>query len=334
VFAFSVRIVLLMSCAFIPAGALQASAQPVNRALLIGASQYPKLEANRQLEGPENDVTRVRALLLEGRLAKFHEANITVLAGWPTATARRPTRGNIEREFRRLAAVAGPGDQIVILMSGYGSQQETDYDAAVKETDGLDEVFLPADVESQVNMPGRIRNAIADDEIAEWLAAIRAKEAFVWVLFDTCHSGAPTGGTERERGIPWNELMMESTIGPVARITGRRGLPAPPPGSTRFDIGNDSGGVVAMYAAPSAQPTTELRLPQGKQDAAWHGLFTYTVVEILSQAREPITYRAVMDRVRERYRALGRVNEGPDVEGVDANRLVLGPASPARSSVR
>ena len=42
-----------------------------------------------------------------------------------------------------------------------------------------------------------------DDEIGGALDAIRDKGAFVWVIFDNCHSGTAT------RGVPIDEIAEE-----------------------------------------------------------------------------------------------------------------------------
>ena len=65
---------------------------------------------------------------------------------------RRPTRANIEREFRRLADRAGPGDQVFVLLAGHGDcQPESDPPHPLHpEPDGIAEVFLPADVRPAV----------------------------------------------------------------------------------------------------------------------------------------------------------------------------------------
>ena len=67
--------------------------------------------------------------------------------------SRRPSRPAADAAEHRarvsqLAEQAREGDQVVVLLAGHGSQQpESDPpDAAYPEPDGLDEIFLPADV--------------------------------------------------------------------------------------------------------------------------------------------------------------------------------------------
>src|SRR5687767_5748053 len=130
------------------------------RALLIGVTEFqdPRLKS-RGLKGPGNDVELFRQILTRAPLS-VPAANITVLSGARTDPAFRPTHANIEREFARMAQVSKKGDQLVILMAGHGSQQPADADPADEEPDGLDEIFLPADVAGWDGKSGRVRNAI------------------------------------------------------------------------------------------------------------------------------------------------------------------------------
>ena len=255
--------------------------------------------------------------LLTSTLGSFEAANVRVLAGWPANAALRPTRANIEREFRRLAQEALPGDEVVILMAGHGSQQPADPDPDNYEPDGLDETFLPADVGAWDGRVGKVANAIADDDIRAWLREIRTKGAFVWILFDSCHSGTMTrDGAERVREVPMSELVPADVL--RRRMPKNRGAGS----SEASQLHLGSGGVVAMYASQASEVTPEKILPDG--GATWHGLFTYYVVEILEQATEPMTYQELAERVNQRYRSLGRFGPTPGFEGSDSERMVLG----------
>ena len=118
------------------------------RALLVGVTKYDHLPRDKSLEGPANDVRLMRRLLQERY--RFSADGIVSLTEDENTPDRRPTRANIEREFRRLAEQAREGDQVVVLLAGHGSQQpESDPpDPVNPEPDGLDEIFLPADVDA------------------------------------------------------------------------------------------------------------------------------------------------------------------------------------------
>lgn len=68
---------------------------------------------------------------------------------------------------------------MVVLLAGHDSQQpESDPpDPNNPESDGLDEIFLPADVSAWKGTKERVPKAIMDDQIGAWLRAITAQRA-------------------------------------------------------------------------------------------------------------------------------------------------------------
>src|SRR5262249_53819919 len=150
-------------------------------------------------QGPANDVVLLRETLVKH--FGFAEGNIVTLSeqqGKDRGEKHYPTRKNIEREYKALADRAGAGDHVMIFMAGHGSPPPEDPNAAGAEPDGLDEIFLPRDVGKWDATAGKVANAIIDDELGEWLGAIRKKKASVWILVDACHSGTITRGTAKE----------------------------------------------------------------------------------------------------------------------------------------
>ena len=139
------------------------------RALLIGVTKYDHLPRDRSLEGPSHDA-QLMGRLLRDRY-QFPAEGIVTLTEDQGSPALRPTRANIEREFRRLAEQAREGDQVVILLAGHGSQEPENPPHPVHpEPDGLNEIFLPADVSQWMATPGHVPNAIVDDDLGAWLA--------------------------------------------------------------------------------------------------------------------------------------------------------------------
>ncbi len=153
-------------------------------ALLVGCTKYDKLAENFWLHGPGNDVVLMRKVLTE-RFG-FADRDIVTLAEGPRA-AGRPTRANIQRQFDRLAREARPGDQIVIVLGGHGSQQPDQ--EPFDEPDGLDETFLPCDAGPWDGSKLAVHNAIIDDEMEVWTRAITDKGAALFLILDSCHSG-------------------------------------------------------------------------------------------------------------------------------------------------
>lgn len=287
------------------------------RALLVGVTKYIHLPQKRQLEGSGNDAALLRELLTGARF-RFDPDRVTVLAGWPADERLRPTRANISHEFARLAAESGPGEVVVIFLAGHGSQQPADADPDDPEPDGLDETFLPADAAGWNGRAGHVDGAIRDDDIRAWVAAIRARGAFVWLLVDACHSGTLVRGNplsaERERRLPADQVVPEEVLREARGRTLERG--------GALGISPEDRDLVALYAAQPDELTPEMRLPTG--EGPWHGLLTWTVAEVLSESASPLTYRELAERVTARYRMLQRFSPTPLLEGGGLDRRVLG----------
>jgi S1-C subfamily serine protease len=296
-------------------------------ALLVGCTQYPNLKDKKkwELAGPTNDVDLMKSIL-NGQFG-FRPEQIVTLSGWPEQPELRPTRANIEREFKRLADIAGKGDQVVILLSGHGSQQPADDDANDPEPDGFDEIFLPADVKGWNGEKGSIENAIVDDEIRAWLTAIRDKGAFVSIIVDACHSGTMTRGgpQERERLVPAKDLIPQEILKAAEERAAQRERSRGEPSAEAGILGPSSatGDMVALYAAQSTEFAPELPLPLYSEKARPQGLFTYTLTQVLQQSQTPLTYRELVERVNASYRTW-RSQPTPMIEGEGMDREVLG----------
>lgn len=302
--------------------------QSVSHALLIGVTNYPHLEKRFQLLGPANDIALVRETLT-GAPFNVDPLRIVQLVEPPAGTVKipspgirpeRPTRAKIEQEFRRLSKTVNKGDQVFIFFSGHGSQQP---DESGDEIDGLDEIFLPADVDKWKGDIGAVPNALTDDDIGEWLKEIRNTGAFVWVMFDACQSTTMTRGAEIEvqrfvppgvLGIPSRTVKRETRMTSVGRAK-----------NEILDLA-ESAGIAALYAAQTTESTPEKPMPDGplKTKRSVHGLFTYTLMTVLQQATGRLTYRDLLERVVQQYRAMGRSSPTPGFEGGGLDREVLG----------
>jgi Caspase domain len=306
-------------------------------ALLVGVTKYPNLEKRFELQGPANDVLLMRDLLLKH--FGFRPEDIVVLAEHQ-GPDRLPTRANIEKEFKRLATAAQSGDQVVILLGGHGSQQPEDPNSKDPEPDGLDEIFLPRDVGKWDGATGKVKNAIIDDELGDWLKAIQAKKASVWIVFDACHSGTMTRGVnehvrqanpDQALGVP-KEALQKAREDAARRDAAKPKTEAtrgggPPPARPQNAT---PGGVVAFYACQDTEVTVEQDMPANSADARPYGLLTYTLVQVLTKAAEagsrPLTYDELAQRIQAHYASLGRTSPTPLIEGrnEERDREVLG----------
>ena len=146
-----------------------------------------------------------------------------------------------------------------------------------------------------------MKNAVVDDEIRAWVNNIRNTGAFVWLVIDACQSGTMARGAEVERQIPMSELVPQAAIDAAISHSARRGTAD---ADALLGWSDSAGDVAALYAAQMTETTPERPLPNANSPV--HGLFSYTIADILSQSTTALTYRELALRVIEQYRAMPR----------------------------
>lgn len=326
-------------------------------ALLVGCTKYPHNPRIPELWGPANDVPAF-AKLLHQRFG-FPTANIQQLVGWPDDPDQRPTCANITAGFERLISAAAPGVQIVILMSGHGTQlpipesQASAMDPNNPEYDGLDEVFLPADVKPWTD--GQPENALLDDQLGQWLDQLKARGAAVWIVFDCCHSGTMTrsiDAVERQRGVPPQILGVPNERLEAAAEKRRSGAAqagtgeqSRGPQSREIDgvdivagapADDQAGRITAFYAAQAFETAPELPRPADapRTPENYYGLLSYVLLQTFETQTASLTYRDLGRRVISRYRSeRGSRSPTPFFSG-DLDGEVLGRSLfPERTSI-
>jgi hypothetical protein len=340
-------LVLVLAAISLPTyadAAAGAATTGTSRAVIVGVSRYDNLPEGKQLLGPQNDAVLVRQLLLA---RGFEARNVTTLAdGVPGAG--RPTRAAIMGALDDLVAAARRGDFIYLHFSGHGSQQPARQDAGPgtdPEPDGFDEIFLPRDIGAWDGQRGTVDGALRDDDIGRVVRALRTKGAFVWVVFDSCHSGDMTRGVpvddERDRRVDFLDLVRPAdraaaqSLEDAARAaaTRTRGEDAPEASvgdaNAQAALSGDAAGFVAFFAAQTTETTPEMRLPAGQSPRQSHGLFTYSLVRAI-QEHPQLTYRQLMQQVLTQYQAMNRVRPTPLQLGTDLDAPVFGSAAGPR----
>lgn len=341
----------LTALALLAALATTASAQPkaapAKHALLVGCTSYPNHPQMKMLYGPVNDVKLWHATLTKN--FGFPDANITKLVGWAdTPAGQRPTRKNITAAFEALITKAEDGTHVVIALSGHGMQvplppNADPLDPTNYEPDGLDEVFLPADVES-ADKDGQIPNALKDDEIGKYLDRLRAKGAHVLIIFDCCHSGTMTrGGPATGNALPRvisrvaspealgisQKQVADSVARAKAAVAAKEketGKPVPETVKVKAAPNKQGGSLVAFYGAQPFEEAPEMPLPEDKPLARefFHGLLTFSLNTTLQQRQAPLTYADMAQIMASQYRGVvGAKGPVPYAEG-DLDREVLG----------
>lgn len=256
-----------------------AAAQAELRALLVGVSDYDDSLGLADLRGPANDIT-----LLHQVLRARGASDITLLAdGVPGGSV--PSRAAILAAFGDLAARATAGDLVYIDLSGHGTRQG---DPEGDETDGLDEVFLPADTGRAEPGSNRIPNALIDDEIGAAVRRIRQTGADVWLVMDSCHSGSGLRAAAPETAARFVDPALLGIDVAASRLGEAQVIedsgPEPP------------GRFLAFYAAQSSELAREVNF-RGEDGADnWFGLFSAKLAARMQDAGA-ISYRQLFQAV-------------------------------------
>jgi hypothetical protein len=330
--------IVFLSCCLMLFCSTASYGEARKRALLVGVTRYPTLGLERQLRGPINDVRLLRDVLVSQ--FRFRDEDIVMLTETRPVEAGKaepiaspdllPTRANIVAQIQRLIADAAPGDVVVILFAGHGSQQPKTNPDQDDEPDGLDETFLPRDTGRWDGNSATVRSAILDDEIGQWTDELRNKGAHVLLIADCCHSGTLLRGTEVSRWM--DPVALGVPVGSLPASRGGNSL-APDPIVRRSVSRTGSGTVTAIYATMPKETEPEDLLPLGSSSASvsiptkykrrQHGYLTYHICQTLARSSRSLTYGELINSLHDSYRAMGRMQPTPWVETEAAERQVL-----------
>ncbi len=268
-----------------------ATAQAEVKALLVGVSDYASGTGIPDLRGPKNDVTLMRDLL-----SKRGVSDITVLAH-DMDGVKAPTRQAILDALQNLIDRSSAGDLVYFHLSGHGTRQP---DLDGDETDGLDEVFLPADAGKAPEGHNQIQNALTDDDIRQSILSIRRKGADVWFVMDSCHSGSGSRFTSQFSAV---RNVDPETLGLNLQAVAPTNIEQTASPSVETEDG--MGRFIAFYATKSDDVAREVQLSQEANGDSnqWYGLFTSVLASQLEGAQSP-TYRQVFQAV------LSKLNRG------------------------
>ena len=152
------------------------TAVPRGYALVVGISQYEKLDESRQLRFPESDAEAFYRVLINHEGGAFPAENVHFLKG------SQATLANIKRELEGwLPSVAKPSDRVVVYFAGHGFVQNGRGFLAPYDVD-------PAQLETTAYPMTTLGDIIANKIGAGWKV----------LLTDACHSGKVNSETTNE----------------------------------------------------------------------------------------------------------------------------------------
>lgn len=308
-----------------------ASMAATRRALLVGVSQYPDLAAELQLKAPANDVRLLRDVLIQ---RGFEAADIELLADGVVG-AELPTRAAILSALQGLATRSGPGDTVVLHFSGHGSLQWADGapPAIPDQPVRWQPVFLPRDAQGWNGKIGQaVGQAITDQTLRRLVDRINDRGAFVFAMFDACHSARLVRGA-----LPGTDATQLRVRQVEPSALGMRGDPPPdvvpswaaqPAESPRTaDLSAARGRAVYFYAAQSIELAAAMAQQVGAEPR-WHGLLTWNVAQAIALGQS-MSYRQMAQHVLWRYDRLPASTATPLFSGDGLDQPVFGPSAPA-----
>ena len=316
---FLVMAFLAIPLSGVAAGETQPPESVTRYALLVGVSQYPS--GVPSLQGPRNDVSLIRDILLERKFAADH---IQILADGVESAAGLPTHAAIMNALQGLTQRVRPGDFVYLHFSGHGSRQPVVQDAA--EPDGLDEIFLPHDIGQWDGGNHAVQNALVDNDIGKMINRLRERGAFVWAIFDACHSATLTrSGDVIARNVDPGNLGIPQDAFKALPVS-RGGSDAQASGfqkSLAAAQGSGMGGYVAFFGARPDQIAPEMKLPRNSANSQPYGLLTFTLASVLTQS-PGITYRQLNESLLREYSVMFVTSSTPLAEGSNLDAPVFG----------
>lgn len=270
-------------------------------ALLIGINDYA-LSGERDLAGPENDVSLMKDLLR--RRFGLSDEDIA------TVTNADATHLGIQKAFKDLANKESACDFVYIHYSGHGAQ----FDNANKEErcgndydmEEMDQTWVSFGARSKSYSGDETRNNhdVLDDEINDWLSDLDT-DNYVFVS-DSCHSGTVFRGDVDGVRSASNYQDTHPLAEAVLRCKG------------------DARGI-KIGAARDIEEAIEIRPRHGNEERKVYGRFTWYWAKALENALPSETWSDVFDRAYAQVISdeEGSRKQSPQITG-NAERSIFG----------
>jgi serine/threonine protein kinase/tetratricopeptide (TPR) repeat protein len=283
------------------------------RALLVGCTRYVNLDGQFQLQGPGNDVVLMRKLLHE----KFQLAQGEIVTLADELPQEERKQFWVKTQVGGVFAFAPSGNPLCVL----GPLALPPQDPARLAT--------RANIQREIVRMARMAMS-PEDQFIIFLAGHSTQAPVAGggprhpmeTLFLPRDVGKWDSATTRVRNAITSRDFTDWTK-PIAEAGARLWLIYD---GCHGDLGYQEvygKNAVFTYACRPNEPTVELLIPPEGRNRKAHGLFTYTLNQVLKPAPKPIRYTEMVKRIRDRYVADGRVYPAPWVAGGNVNGLIL-----------
>lgn len=268
----------------------------------VGIDKYtsPKVP---KLDGCVQDVLDMKSLLIK----KFNVPPNRFL----TLTDRQATHVAIISGFRKQLidnAKVHRNALVIFQYSGHGSQVK---DRSGNKADGLDSTLVPVDSR---DLKGSYFD-IVDDEIRELFEELSQYTSNIVFIIDACHSGNPTRGAGKTRGLPEDDRPQPPE---PPRRQSTRGGPQLRGGEMTAMLPRDQR-YVAIAATLPHELANEKSFPEIPKA---NGALTFYLLKALERAKPETTYRQLMAEVANSVTS-AYPSQHPQAEG-DLGRPIFG----------
>lgn len=267
------------------------------KAVLVGINRYRVPGAD--LRGCVPDVKNMSRLIQDHY--GFESGDITMITDYDA------TKKAMEKAITGLISGAKKGDVLLLHYSGHGSNVPDDNG---DEPDHRDEILCPTDLDWY--------DPFRDDWLRKVFDGLKSGVSLTFVS-DSCHSGTVTRAIEppdaevieRYLPSPWDIANVESG----RDLTGTtRGTVHKAPAAKRKarDIVPVDIPEVLIAGCRDDQTSADAHI-----DGGYAGALTYNLVEALTEAKTPLSYRELHDQTCDKLKR-GRYDQVPQLEGSEA----------------
>jgi hypothetical protein len=265
------------------------------------------------LDGCVQDVTEMKQLLMSKKfnVPADHFLTLTNEQGTHTAIIDGFRKHLIEKAKTHRNAI------FIFQYSGHGSQVK---DQNGDKADNLDSTLVPVGSRD----PQRKEFDIVDDEIRALFDELSQYSSNVVFIIDACHSGNPTRGGGKTRGIPMDSRPQpaEQTNPPAnngARLRGQD-LTAMLPRDLKY---------VSIAATKSNELANEMPIPDTDKT---YGALTFYLLRALEKAGPETSYDSLMNEVKNNVAT--RYPQHPQIEGDIGRPVFAGAATREDASIK